>query len=249
MTDDAATILVVEDDAATRTFLADNLTADGYELLVADYARATRCACSSASTRTSRSSTSGCPTATGSTLVARVRARRRRGHADRPDAAAARAERPRRRARPPARRSSAGADDYIAKPFSYPELRAADRARCCAAPTARTRRGRLRVGALEVDPAAREVALARAAGRALAEGVRAAAHAGRRADARVHQGGAAAHGLGLPLARARRARSTRTPAACGHKLARDGDRFVSTCGASATGSSTARRRTVEPRSA
>jgi DNA-binding response OmpR family regulator len=37
--DDAATILVVEDDDATRTFLADNLTADGYELLVADCAR------------------------------------------------------------------------------------------------------------------------------------------------------------------------------------------------------------------
>ena len=39
MTDDAATILLVEDDAATRTFLADNLTADGYDVLVADYAR------------------------------------------------------------------------------------------------------------------------------------------------------------------------------------------------------------------
>ena len=36
MTDDAATILVVEDDTATRTFLADNLTADGYDVLVAD---------------------------------------------------------------------------------------------------------------------------------------------------------------------------------------------------------------------
>ncbi|MEN3279456.1 MAG: two-component system, OmpR family, response regulator, partial [Solirubrobacteraceae bacterium] len=35
---DAATILVVEDDEPTRTFLADNLTADGYELLVADNA-------------------------------------------------------------------------------------------------------------------------------------------------------------------------------------------------------------------
>ena len=34
--DDAATILIVEDDPATRTFLADNLTADGYDLLVAD---------------------------------------------------------------------------------------------------------------------------------------------------------------------------------------------------------------------
>ena len=28
-------ILIVEDDVATRTFLADNLTADGYDLLVA----------------------------------------------------------------------------------------------------------------------------------------------------------------------------------------------------------------------
>ena len=36
--DDPATILVVEDDDATRTFLADNLSADGYDLLVADCA-------------------------------------------------------------------------------------------------------------------------------------------------------------------------------------------------------------------
>src|ERR1700730_10404051 len=34
-----ATILVVEDHHATRTFLADNLTADGYELVEADCAR------------------------------------------------------------------------------------------------------------------------------------------------------------------------------------------------------------------
>src|SRR5262245_12562918 len=33
--DPAPTILLVEDDEPTRTFLADNLTADGYELLVA----------------------------------------------------------------------------------------------------------------------------------------------------------------------------------------------------------------------
>jgi len=35
----APTILVLEDDEPTRTFLADNLTADGYELLVADNVR------------------------------------------------------------------------------------------------------------------------------------------------------------------------------------------------------------------
>ena len=34
----AATILLVEDDRATRTFLADNLSADGYDLLEADRA-------------------------------------------------------------------------------------------------------------------------------------------------------------------------------------------------------------------
>src|SRR5688572_17381773 len=39
MTDERSTILVVEDDAGTRTFLADNLSADGFEVLVADTAR------------------------------------------------------------------------------------------------------------------------------------------------------------------------------------------------------------------
>lgn len=35
MTDDRSTILVVEDDRNTRSFLVDNLAADGYELLSA----------------------------------------------------------------------------------------------------------------------------------------------------------------------------------------------------------------------
>ncbi|HEX8101233.1 MAG TPA: response regulator, partial [Solirubrobacteraceae bacterium] len=39
MTDASAAILVVEDDPAVRTFLADNLTADGYELHVAETIR------------------------------------------------------------------------------------------------------------------------------------------------------------------------------------------------------------------
>jgi DNA-binding response OmpR family regulator len=37
--DGAHTILLVEDDDATRTFLADNLTADGFDMLVADCVR------------------------------------------------------------------------------------------------------------------------------------------------------------------------------------------------------------------
>ena len=61
--DTAATILLVEDDAPTRTFLADNLTADGYELLVGRLRARRRCACWRPSSPTSPSSTSACPTA------------------------------------------------------------------------------------------------------------------------------------------------------------------------------------------
>ena len=37
--DERATILIVEDDEATRRFLGDNLTADGHDVLVADTGR------------------------------------------------------------------------------------------------------------------------------------------------------------------------------------------------------------------
>ena len=37
--DERATILIVEDDEATRRFLGDNLTADGHEVLEADTGR------------------------------------------------------------------------------------------------------------------------------------------------------------------------------------------------------------------
>ena len=39
MSDDAHTVVVIEDDAATLGFLADNLTADGYDVLAAESAR------------------------------------------------------------------------------------------------------------------------------------------------------------------------------------------------------------------
>ena len=76
-----------------------------------------------------------------------------------------------------------GGDDVIAKPFSYPELRARIRAllrRALRAP----RSARLRVGALTIDPASRAGARRRDAGRAGPEGVRAAARA-RRASRRA----------------------------------------------------------------
>ena len=156
MNDDRPTILVVEDDAATRTFLADNLTADGYQLCVADCARdALRlletkypdCALIDL----------GLPDADGLELVHRIRkadgvASRinpdtpvlvltgRSGELDR------------------VRGFERGCDDYLAKPFSYPELRGRISALLRRADR-RARRGRLRTGELELDPASREVRL------------------------------------------------------------------------------------------
>jgi DNA-binding response OmpR family regulator len=160
--DDAATILVVEDDAATRTFLADNLTADGYELLVADTAehglRLLETKCPDLGLVDI-----GLPDASGFEVLRRVReadgiASRldpstplvlltgRDGELDR------------------VRGFERGADDYICKPFSYPELRGRLAALLRRADH-RRRAGRLRVGELDIDPQART---ARLRGEALA---------------------------------------------------------------------------------
>ena len=160
--DDAATILVVEDDAATRTFLAVNLTADGYELLVADTAQH--------GLRLLDTKFPdlvlvyiGRPHASGFEVLRRVReadgiASRldpstplvlltgRDGELDR------------------VRGFERGADDYICKPFSYPELRGRLAALLRRADH-RRRTGRLRVGELDIDPQART---ARLRGEALA---------------------------------------------------------------------------------
>ena len=70
--------------------------------------------------------------------------------------------------------SSAGADDYVCKPFSLPG--AARAGRRAAAPRRRAPApGRLRVGALEIDAGRAGGAGCGSAGRAVAEGVRAAA--------------------------------------------------------------------------
>jgi DNA-binding response OmpR family regulator len=152
LTDDAATVLVVEDDDATRTFLADNLTADGYELLVADCARDGLRMLETKFPDLALVDL-GLPDASGYDLLRRVRdadgvASRidphtpivlitgRAGELDR------------------IRGFERGCDDYVCKPFSYPELRGR-----VAALLRRTGRrpgtGRLRIGELEVDPPAR----------------------------------------------------------------------------------------------
>ena len=157
MTDeDAATILLVEDDDATRTFLADNLTADGYDLLVAD--------CVSEGMRLLERKFPdialvdlGLPDASGYELLRRVRGADGVSSRVDPDTPlmvlSGRSTELDR-----VRGFERGADDYVCKPFSYPELRGrvgallrrADRRTSC---------GRLRAGELEVDPPSREVHL------------------------------------------------------------------------------------------
>jgi DNA-binding response OmpR family regulator len=156
MTDDAATILLVEHDDATRTFLADNLTADGYDLLVADCARDGARLLETKFPDLAVVDV-GLPDGSGLSLVRRVRESDGvvsridpsmpmlvlSGHATDVDRL---------------RGFERGADDYVVKPFGYAELRlriAALLRRAQGRPGA----GRIRIGPLEVDPIAREVRL------------------------------------------------------------------------------------------
>jgi DNA-binding response OmpR family regulator len=149
-------ILIVEDDVPTRTFLADNLTADGYDMLVAatlkdalrtlEYHRVDLAVVDL-----------GLPDGSGLELLRKVR--EAGGSGARVDARmpllvlSGRAGETDR-----VRGLERGADDFLAKPFSYAELRLR-----IAALLRRTRErpseGRLRVGELELDPVAREVRL------------------------------------------------------------------------------------------
>jgi DNA-binding response OmpR family regulator len=156
MTDRASTILVVEDDDATRTFLADNLTADGYDLVVADTMRDGARLLETKFPDLAVVDV-GLPDGSGLDLVRRVR--EADGLVSRVDpltpllVLSGRASDLDR-----LRGLERGADDYVAKPFGYPELRLRIGALLRRA-QGRRGRGRLRVGPLEVDPAAREVRL------------------------------------------------------------------------------------------
>ena len=157
MNDERSTILVVEDDRPTRVFLADNLAADGYEPLAAANARE---ALRLMETRYPDLAIVdlGLPDRDGLEVLRRGARRRRRREPHRPAAAAARAERTRGRAAPPAQlRPRRGRRAAEAVQLSGAE--GAHRARCCAATSSRLLHGRLRVGPLEVDPAARTVTL------------------------------------------------------------------------------------------
>ncbi len=147
-------ILIVEDHHATRTFLADNLIADGYEIVEAD------CAADGRRLIETRFPDLaivdlGLPDRDGLELVSEVRSA---------DGVAARIDPDlpllvlsgRAGELDVLRGFHRGADDYLAKPFSYPELHAR-----IGALLRRTRRrpggGRIRVGPLDLDPIARKV--------------------------------------------------------------------------------------------
>jgi DNA-binding response OmpR family regulator len=154
MTNPGATILVVEDHRATRTFLADNLTADGHQLLeagcVADAWRLLATAFPDLAIVDL-----GLPDRDGLELLRDLREFDGVAGAVDPElpvlvltGRASELE--------VLRGFDRGCDDYLRKPFSYPELHAR-----VLALLRRTRRrpgqGRLRVGPLQIDPLARHV--------------------------------------------------------------------------------------------
>ena len=155
--DSASTsLLLVEDDEATRSFLVDNLAADGFQVATA-----------SAPGEAVRAVELRRPDlvlldlllegGNGLTVLDRVRAADGLGSRIDPDvpvivlsARAAEVDRVRGFAR--------GADDYVVKPFSYQELVARVRA-VLRRTAARPRRGVVRAGELTVDPVTRAVRL------------------------------------------------------------------------------------------
>ncbi len=149
-------VLVVEDDAATAGFLADNLRADGFQVATA-----------AAATEAIRAIELrqpdlvlldlGLESGSGLEVLDRVRAADSAGSRIDPDlpvivltGRGAEVDRVRGFAR--------GADDYVCKPFSYAEL-VARLAAVLRRASGRRQRGAIRVGDLTVDPQTRAVRL------------------------------------------------------------------------------------------
>jgi DNA-binding response OmpR family regulator len=156
VTDDPTTILLVEDDLGLRTFLADNLAADGFDVLLADTVRDAVRLLEYKQPDLALVDL-GLPDGSGLDLIARVRSAD--GLASRLDpqvplvVLTGRASELDR-----VRAFERGADDFVGKPFSYGELLGRVRA-ILRRTRPRQALGRLRVGDLEIDPPSREVRL------------------------------------------------------------------------------------------
>jgi DNA-binding response OmpR family regulator len=147
------TILLVEDHRTTRTFLADNLTVDGYEIVVAD------CANDAWRLLTTKFPDLlivdlGLPDRDGLELLRDIReADGTGGRVDRHIPVLVVSGRTGELDR--LRGFERGCDDYVPKPFSYAELRA--RIDALLRRTARRdSRGLVRIGPLQLDPLARQ---------------------------------------------------------------------------------------------
>jgi DNA-binding response OmpR family regulator len=154
MTDDASTILVVEDDETTRTFLADNLCADGHDVLVASGVKHALQMLEDRFPDLVLVDVS-LPDGSGLDVVHEIRGAD--GVASRIDpqtpvivVSGRGAELDR------VRGFERGCDDYVCKPFSYPELRLRVEALLRRAQR-RQGTGRMRIGSVVVDPLSREV--------------------------------------------------------------------------------------------
>ena len=154
-------VLVVEDDGPTRAFLTDNLSADGYRVFCASEAGEAVRALEVRQPDLLLLDL-GLAGGNGLEVLDRLRAADPASSRMDPDlpviiltGRAGEVDRVRGFAR--------GADDYLCKPFSYPELVARADA-VLRRSSGRLRRGVLRVGELTVDPSTRAV---RVAGRAV----------------------------------------------------------------------------------
>lgn len=157
MDDRGRSLLVVEDDEATATFLADNLRADGFRVATAGGAGE---GLRAIEVRRPDLVLLDLALADGDGLRLLDRVRSADGLASRLDpdlpviVLSGRAAEPDR-----VRGFARGADDYLGKPFSYGELLGRIRAVLRRA-DGRPRRGVLRVGELTLDPLTRRVRLA-----------------------------------------------------------------------------------------
>jgi DNA-binding response OmpR family regulator len=154
MEHDLPAILIVEDHSATRRFLADNLAADGYEPLEARSCTEGRRMMIGRTPELAILDL-GLPDRDGLELLRELRESGETGgglDAQLPvlvlSGRAGELDR--------IRGFERGADDYLAKPFSYGELRGRIEA-LLRRTRSRARLGRVRIGGLEIDPVGREV--------------------------------------------------------------------------------------------